>query len=786
MKPSTRVLAMLGAAAAVLALPRLAQATTCTMTPWSGSDGPFTVVSESGHTVNQANGSPGSYAAFMYFQHPSGCSFASGATLYAEIDYLDVSGEPLDAAASGGAGQDAGNIGLQYDAKATLGNAFQNAGFVLDGAVLGTGQFKTAVSRLDQASFSLDENGGNDMRLVQNGSFQLNVVQVRVSDQPTALYTQDTAFLGPYAGPTYAGGTPVDASTLAGKLVCGYQGWYGAPGDEDNLGWSHWSSAAFSLTPSTLQIDPWPDLSEFTPAEQFPVPGFTLPEGGTAPLFSSDVARTVLRHFQWMEAWDIDGAAVQRFVVSLPNLPLDRVLTNVRQAANETGRVYYVEYDMSGMTEADIVPAMTADWHYLIDTLKIASDSRYLHHDGLPVVGIFGFYPSRFSSTTANAILDVFSSAAAAPYRAFVEGAGDWTWRTSWAPDWIAMLYRMGAWQPWNVGNVTGATPDYAATAYWTADQAQLQANQVMYVPEIYPGSSSVNRDMAPPGSGLPRLAGRVLWNEFAAASSLGAASAFLGMFDEVSEGTQIVKVTNSPPTQAPNPITYEGMPSDAYLCFTSQGSQMLKGKIPSTTPLPNCPAMTQPTIPDPIAPLDGAVVHGPAVNLSWSAAMALAGGGSLTTYQTWVDGTVHATTSLSLGATTNLPSGTHVWRVRAVNSLGNSGGWSVAQTFTVGSSSLDGGASADGAAASDASVSTDGSTSSPGAGADSGGALGGSPSSSSAGCACTESSRRGALSDGFAWTAIAWALGSARRRRSGSPRPRPNERLQRRRRLVR
>src|SRR5208282_2064076 len=126
------------------------------------------------------------------------------------------------------------------------------------------------------------ENGGNDMRLVQNGTFQLNVVQVRVSDQPTALYTQDTSFIGPYTGPTYAGGTAVDSTSLSGKLVCGYQGWYGAPGDVDNLGWSHWSAQAFSLTTSTLQIDPWPDLSEYTPAEQFPVSGFTYPDGGTA------------------------------------------------------------------------------------------------------------------------------------------------------------------------------------------------------------------------------------------------------------------------------------------------------------------------------------------------------------------------------------------------------------------------------------------------------------------------------------------------------------------------
>jgi len=77
----------------------------------------------------------------------------------------------------------------------------------------------------------------------------------------------------------------VDSSALTGKLICGYQGWYGAPGDEDNLGWSHWSSQPFSLTNATLQIDPWPDMAEYTPAEQFPVPGYTYP-GGAAQLFT--------------------------------------------------------------------------------------------------------------------------------------------------------------------------------------------------------------------------------------------------------------------------------------------------------------------------------------------------------------------------------------------------------------------------------------------------------------------------------------------------------------------
>jgi len=96
--------------------------------------------------------------------------------------------------------------------------------------------------------------------------------------------------------------------------------------------------------------------------------------------------------------------------------------SDVRAAANLTGRTFFVEFDLSGTSEADLVPTLTADWHYLVDTMKLTDDSRYLREGGLPVVGIFGFYEERFSAATASAILDVFQSNG--PYRAFVAGAG--------------------------------------------------------------------------------------------------------------------------------------------------------------------------------------------------------------------------------------------------------------------------------------------------------------------------------------------------------------------------
>ncbi|HQZ27237.1 MAG TPA: hypothetical protein PK648_03740, partial [Verrucomicrobiales bacterium] len=88
----------------------------------------------------------------------------------------------------------------------------------------------------------------------------------------------------PYTGPSTDG---VDRTTLTGKVMTGYQGWFNCEGDGANLGWTHWAHDLFKpLGPGNVSVDLWPDVTELTPAERFPT-GFTYPDGKAAEVFSS-------------------------------------------------------------------------------------------------------------------------------------------------------------------------------------------------------------------------------------------------------------------------------------------------------------------------------------------------------------------------------------------------------------------------------------------------------------------------------------------------------------------
>lgn len=391
---------------------------------------------------------------------------------------------------------------------------------------------------------------------------------------------------GPHADEPARGSKKIDATTLHHKVLCGYQGWFRCPGDPADEGWKHWSRHAKKIAPDTLTFEMWPDLTDFTDAEKFAAPGFTDPDGKPAHLFSSVHPKTVERHFRWMHDYGIDGVFLQRFLVNLGNRSYDRVLSHVRESSAKTGRVYAICYDLTDAPREKLVDLLVNDWKTLVDEQRITRDDRYLHHNGKPVVFVWGFYSDRFSPAVAHRILDFFKDDR--KYGATLIGGCPWNWRTEKDAEWARVFRRFDVISPWNVGNYTEeGGRRYAATGTWKDDLAEAKKARMAYLPVIYPGFAWINlkgKDAA--RATIPRLGGEVFWRQFVAAANLNIDMAYVAMFDEVDEGTAIFKVTNQPPKEA-HFATYEGLPGDWYLRLAGEGSKVIRGERKAENVLP-------------------------------------------------------------------------------------------------------------------------------------------------------------------------------------------------------
>ncbi len=388
-----------------------------------------------------------------------------------------------------------------------------------------------------------------------------------------------------------------DATSLRGRVMVGYQGWFRCPHDAAGMGWVHWSRDSRRLAADTLSFEMWPDMTEYGRDERFPAPGFTHPDGKPAFLFSADNAATVLRHFRWMREYGIDGAWLQHFVVDLPGGPAQarypsrlRVLNHVRAAAGKTSRVWALSYDIAGMAADRIFDVLTADWKKMVDA-KITRDPRYLHQGGRPVVQVWGFYRNQKSTPMtarlADRLIDFFK--ARGKYAAFLVGGGDWDWRRNPDPDWQAALRRLDGYSPWNVGNFTKDKGGVvrAATHSWDADQAECRRRGLLWIPVVYPGFGWDNLKRLRPGtSTIPRRGGRFLWEQFHELARRKVDTVIVAMFDEVDEGTAVFKVTSTPPRPG-RFLGYGGLPSDWYLRLVGEGTRMLRGQRALTADIP-------------------------------------------------------------------------------------------------------------------------------------------------------------------------------------------------------
>ncbi|HOD81527.1 MAG TPA: glycoside hydrolase family 71/99-like protein [Phycisphaerae bacterium] len=400
----------------------------------------------------------------------------------------------------------------------------------------------------------------------------------------------------PYAGPSREG---VDARTMTGKVLSGYQGWFAAPGDGLGRGWIHWGGRRFG--PGSCSIDLWPDMTEYGPDERF-VTSFRHADGRAAAVFSSFNRKTVLRHFEWMKQYGLDGVFVQRFAVQTRHTTGLRhcttVLAHCREGANLHGRTYAVMYDLTGLQNGQ-GQCVVDDWKLLVQRMQITKDPAYLHHGGRPVVAIWGigFTDRRLGPAEGLDLVRKFKSdPSMGPCTVLLGVPTHWrTLRSDCVRDEVMHdVVRAGdIVSPWTVGRYT--TPRQAEAYARTTARADLdwcRQNRKDFMPVVFPGFSWHNMNPRSPLDQIPRLKGKFLWSQYLAAREIGATMVYQAMFDEVDEGTAIFKCTNDPPVGESKFVTYEGLPSDFYLKLVGQAGRLIRGeKIGDATLFPQPPA---------------------------------------------------------------------------------------------------------------------------------------------------------------------------------------------------
>ena len=382
-------------------------------------------------------------------------------------------------------------------------------------------------------------------------------------------------------------------ATLAGKVVCGYQGWFRAEGDASGQGWVHYGPGK-RFAPGACGIELWPDLAEFTPEERFASP-FRFADGQPAELFSSVHPLTVRRHFRWMKDYGIDGAMLQRFAVGLGKgrgaEALDIVLRHCIDSANAEGRSLTVMYDLTGL-KPERFPTVSADWQKLL-AAGLTKHPCYQHHGGKPLVSLWGlgFKDRPAAAGEWQTLLKEIKATGAAVMLGvpsyWREGKAD-----AWADPEVRAVIRQGdIVSPWAVGRF-GRPSEVAGYAkkVWQPDVQACAETKQDYLPVIFPGFSwhnlSALRGQQAPFDQIPRLGGQLLWKQAIEAKQAGAKMVYVAMFDELDEGTAIMKCGGPRPTGASPFLDLSDVPTDHYLWLTGQIGRMVRGEI-APTPAP-------------------------------------------------------------------------------------------------------------------------------------------------------------------------------------------------------
>ncbi len=393
-----------------------------------------------------------------------------------------------------------------------------------------------------------------------------------------------------------------------GLVMAGYQGWFRAPQDGTNQGYGHYGIGK-KFDEQNCTIDAWPDVSEYEKTYETP---FILADGTKARVFSSVDKSTTDLHFKWMKEYGLDGVFMQRFFGNArhfdENSATNRILVNALEAASKYDRAIAVMYDLSGLrASGEDCSAIIEDWKRLVDDLKVTNQSgkkTYLHHNGKPVVAIWGVgFPDRpynIRNIGLERLMDFLHNDPVYGGCAVMLGVPTF-WRALESdcvndPYLHTLIRQADIIMPWTIQRFTPLLHNDMDRFrdLVQGDIVWCKENGVDYVPAVTPGFSWHNLsrrefpdDVKPVGS-IPRQGGRFYWQQLSTAIRSGAEMIYVAMFDEVDEGTAIFKCTGDHPvSNTAKFIDMDGKPSDHYLWLTGEAARMLRKEKPLQMKMP-------------------------------------------------------------------------------------------------------------------------------------------------------------------------------------------------------
>jgi hypothetical protein len=313
---------------------------------------------------------------------------------------------------------------------------------------------------------------------------------------------QAVAFREPYnllavSDSPEAAAVRVGPNMLENQIICGYQGWFGFPGDGAPINrWRHWFRGNGTAPAyGNVTVDMYPTTDEYHVGD-VKESSILMPDGSHAKFFSSARPKVVLKHFEWMATYGITGAFHHRFMTDLQT-PMHEtrtmILRNVKSAAEATGRVFAVSYDIS-RTGNDVLESLKSDWMMLVDYEGITNSRQYIRQNGLPVLHIWGIGFTTVpvdDATGMQNLIDWFKSEAAGKYRVFIIGGVPAKWRNQTGDSrngtsWQGIYDSLDGIQPWHVTRWTNTTEfDTFYSDFIADDAAYCETKGILYMPTM-------------------------------------------------------------------------------------------------------------------------------------------------------------------------------------------------------------------------------------------------------------------------------------------------------------